>query len=276
MADIVYTGVNVSLCTEVRVCHQPGVRVCLPIGILVSMSDEQRIDAVAAGKGGVGKTTLAYEVAFQTDAVLVDLDWDKGGATRAWGYRTENRVRSPLLEALESGGKKIPRYMQGKGSRPDLLPGHEDFGLMQPTAEKMADLLETWAQAWGRDVVVDTHPGGVSSTMGAMAAARSILVPNLFEEKPMEGLEGLLEQLGRTYPLLIVPNRVKGVIPDSYMQWLTRLSSDYQAPVVQYLEEFSWIPRRKLRRAISSEPVPKRAEDFVLQVAAVVKEMKKR
>src|SRR5699024_11945178 len=69
-------------------------------------------------------------------------------------------------------------------------------------AEKMADLLETWAQAWGRDVVVDTHPGGVSSTMGAMAAARSILVPNLFEEKPMEGLEGLLEQLGRTYPLL--------------------------------------------------------------------------
>src|SRR5699024_11277338 len=103
-----------------------------------------------------------------------------------------------------------------------------------------------------------------------------IFISNLNEERPCEGSEALLELLARTYPLLIVPNSFKGVIPDSYMQWLTRLSSDYQAPVVQYLEEFSWIPRRKLRRAISSEPVPKRAEDFVLQVAAVVKEMKKR
>lgn len=240
------------------------------------MSDEQRIDAVAAGKGGVGKTTLAYEVAFQTGAVLVDLDWDKGGATRAWGYRTEDRVRAPLIDALESGGKKIPRFSDGKGSRPDLLPGHEDFGLIQPTPEKMADLLETWAKAWGRDIVVDTHPGGVPSTMGAMAASRSILVPSLLEEKPMEGLEGMLAQLGSTYPLLIVPNKVKGVIPDNYMNWMSRLSNDYQAPVVQYVEEYSWIPRRTLRRAISSQPIPKRAEDFVAQVAAVVEEMKKR
>lgn len=36
----------------------------------------RRIITVASWKGGVGKTTLAYEVAYQTGAVLVDLDWE--------------------------------------------------------------------------------------------------------------------------------------------------------------------------------------------------------
>lgn len=41
-----------------------------------------RIVTVGAAKGGVGKTTLAYEIAACLKGVLVDLDWDSGGATR--------------------------------------------------------------------------------------------------------------------------------------------------------------------------------------------------
>jgi len=52
--------------------------------ILASMA---KIITVAAYKGGVGKTTLALELAYLLDAPLVDLDWDKGGATRRWGYK---------------------------------------------------------------------------------------------------------------------------------------------------------------------------------------------
>ncbi len=57
---------------------------CTKIGKTAAMP---KIITVAAYKGGVGKTTLALELAQLLDAPLVDLDWDKGGATNRWGYR---------------------------------------------------------------------------------------------------------------------------------------------------------------------------------------------
>ena len=62
-----------------------------------------RIVTVAAAKGGVGKTTLAYELAAALSGVLVDLDWDAGGATRMWGHDPTRAARAPLLDALERG-----------------------------------------------------------------------------------------------------------------------------------------------------------------------------
>lgn len=235
---------------------------------------EPRIDVVAAGKGGVGKTTLAYEIAFQRDAVLVDLDWDRGGATKAWGYRIEQRVRSSLLDAIESGGKKVPRFLDGKDFKPDLLPGHRDFGVVQPEPEAMANLLEQWAREWGRDIVVDTHPGGVPSTLGALSVARSVVLPTTFQEKPMEALEGFVEDLP-DYPLMIVPNIVKGLPPDRYVKWMRRVSEQFKIPIVQHVDEYTWIGTRTLRKAISSEPIPRRAEEFVLQVGEIVREMER-
>ena len=44
---------------------------------------DRLIITIAAWKGGVGKTELAKELAWLLDGVLVDLDWDAGGATRA-------------------------------------------------------------------------------------------------------------------------------------------------------------------------------------------------
>ena len=43
-------------------------------------------------KGGVGKTTLAYELAWLLGAPLVDLEWEGGSASRKWGYRYEDRA----------------------------------------------------------------------------------------------------------------------------------------------------------------------------------------
>jgi len=95
-------------------------------------------------QGGVGKTTLAYELAYLLEAPLVDLDWDRGGATRQWGYRHEERLRAPLLDALERGG--IPRPVRGI-RKPNLVPSHPDFADNQPAAEDMADALtKTWSQ----------------------------------------------------------------------------------------------------------------------------------
>ena len=63
-----------------------------------------KIVTVAAAKGGVGKTTIAYELAYLLDAPLVDLDWDRGGATgSAWGYRVRDRVGAPSSMRLRRG-----------------------------------------------------------------------------------------------------------------------------------------------------------------------------
>ena len=126
-----------------------------------------KIISVAASKGGVTKTTLSFELAHLLDAPLIDLDWDSGGATRKWGYRHETHVRSPLLDALETG--RAPTLLSGHGRRPDLLPGHPDFAARQPEADQMALLLEKWAATWGKPyVVVDTHPGAAHAGHGAM------------------------------------------------------------------------------------------------------------
>lgn len=228
----------------------------------------RRIITVASWKGGVGKTTLTYELAYQLDAVLVDLDWDRGSSTRAWGYRTERRMRSPLLSALDAG--RTPKYISGQGKKkPDLMPGHEDFASAEPDAETMADLLEKWATEWDRDIVIDTHPGGArSSTLGAMAAADRIVVPAVFGEKEMEALEGMLDQVP-DYPLLVVPNQIKGVPKDRYIKWLRRITAQAEVPVGPIVHEYTWLPDRTLRRAVSSQPVPARAEPLVSELTRV-------
>ena len=158
-----------------------------------------RIITVAAAKGGVGKTTIAYELAWLLKAPLVDLDWDRGGATRQWGYRHETFVRAPLLDALENG--RTPRLVKGM-RKPDLVPCHPDFVDNQPSAEELASALEKWAHEWGSDyVVVDTHPGGVPSTFGAMSAASTVVTPVVLATKELEALEGLLAELPSPRPL---------------------------------------------------------------------------
>ncbi|MDA8392161.1 MAG: ParA family protein [Actinomycetota bacterium] len=58
---------------------------------------------VAAAKGGVGKTTMSYELAAALEGALIDLDWDAGGATRMWGFDPRSRKKAPLLDGLELG-----------------------------------------------------------------------------------------------------------------------------------------------------------------------------
>lgn len=223
------------------------------------------VTTVAAWKGGVGKTTLAYELAYQLDAVLVDLDWDRGGASVAWGYRHEERRRAPLLDALESG--KTPTPLRGGSRKPDLMPSHPDLAVMQPEPEVVADHISRWAAEWKRRVVVDTHPGGSDSTYGAMAASRVVAVPAVFGNKELNALEGMLNEVP-DYPLLIVPNMVKA--PNArQLARLRKLVTDAAVPVAPPVPHESWIPLRQIRIAITSEPVAKRAEPFTAQIRAV-------
>lgn len=226
-----------------------------------------KIVAVAAAKGGVGKTTLAYELAYLLDAPLVDLDWERGGATRQWGYRHEQRMRAPLLDALER--RRPPRPIRGV-RKPDLVPCHPDFGDNQPAPEDLAGALEKWAGEWGRPyVVVDTHPGGVPSTFGAMAAASVVLTPAVLATKELAALEGMFEELA-DYPLLVVPNRVPPVPPAAEIARLSRLVKQAGVQVAPPISEYRWLARRKLRLALSSyDPEPARVRPLASELRAV-------
>ncbi len=223
-----------------------------------------------AYKGGVGKTTLALELAYLLDAPLIDLDWDKGGATKRWGYvATES---SPLLDALERG--KAPRPRKGRG-KADLVPGDRDLEANQPTPDEMADALRRWAGEWGRPyVVVDTHPGGVPTTLGAMAAASVIVTPTVLAIGELDGLEGLVEELA-DYPLLVVPNKVTRTPDRRLLERLRDLVKRYELPVAPVISEQKRLPKRAGRMAVTaSDPVPKVWKNYVTEVREVAEAVK--
>ena len=238
----------------------------------VRLNSVARIVALAAYKGGVGKTTLALELAFLLNAPLVDLDWDRGGATRRWGYRHEDRVRAPLLDALAA--QRTPRLLHGLG-KADLLPSHPEFAITQPSGEDMASSLEKWAGEWGRDwVVVDTHPGGVASTFGAMNAASVILVPIQLATNSLNALEGMLEEAA-DYPILVLPNMVPSVPPALAVRRLRELVERWGVQVAPPISSCAVLPNRQQRMAITSlDPTPARLARYTDELRAVTDAVK--
>lgn len=223
------------------------------------------IVATAAWKGGDGKSTLGYEVAFQLGATLTDFDWDKGGVSVSWGFRAERRMRAPILDAFERGTTPTP--LRGR-RKPALIPSHPDFGLNQPSPDKAADALEQWARDLRTPLVVDTHPGGCDSTYGALQAADVVLVPAVFAEKSLNALEGMVEEL-TDYPLFIIPYMVKSP-PARMVNRFKELTRKFAIPVGPLVDHYGWIQHRSRRMAICSEPVSKRALPFVRQIDHVV------
>lgn len=232
-----------------------------------------KIVVVHSRKGGVGKTTLAYELAYLLDAVLVDLDWEEGGATRTWGYRWEERTRSPLMSALER--ETAPKPLSGF-NKPDLVPGHPAFEHAQPAANDMADALSKWAGEWGRDwVVVDTHPGATEAINGALSVAHLVISPVPLATKDLNGTEALVRELA-DYPLVLIPNKIPPVPP---MAEIRRLRSIVEGTPVQVgppIPRATAVEVRKKRMAITSENPPAKplrpVADGLRQLAAYVKE----
>lgn len=214
------------------------------------------IVTVAATKGGVGKTTLAYEVAAALDAVLVDLDWDSGGATRMWGYDPGSYRSAPLLDALEAGPGGSPPRPRKRRHQPDLVPASPDLAASRIPDSLVADCLAAWTKAWDRFVVVDTHPGANPLTDGAMQVADLVVVPVILGAREMDALEGMLGDFAG-YRLLLVPNMVPPSPPRRYVERLAALAGD--TPVGSPVSEHRWIRRRVRRTALTLQPNPGRA-----------------
>lgn len=229
---------------------------------------------VAAYKGGVGKTTLALELAYLLDAVLVDLEWDEGGASRRWGYRSDQRRSGGAVTTALDGGK-APRPLAGN-HKARLVPGDPDLGHGNYDAEDVAARLVEWSDQWGSEwVVVDTHPGANAITLGAMRAAHCIVVPTPLEMPELDGLEGLLREAA-DYPLLLVPNKVPYAPPAAGKRRLRELATHWNVAVGPVVSSYRALGQRQQRMAVSAiEPTPARWERYVDELRLVADEVKR-
>ena len=225
--------------------------------------------ASAAWKGGDGKSTIAREMAYQLDAVLVDLDWDLGCSSRSMGYRYERFVRYPLQDAFLKG--TTPRPVKGRRMA-DLVPSYPGLVDEQPDRDTVTDALLSWARELGRPLVVDTHPGGCELTYGALNAAKVIVVPAVLTKESLNALEGMVDEL-TNHPLLITPNKVAAP-PKWARDRLRKIAGSHGGfPLGPLVHEEVWLHKRKINVAVSSEPVPKRAHRFVRSMDALVGEV---
>ncbi|WP_396909666.1 ParA family protein [Mycolicibacterium sp.] len=214
-----------------------------------------RIITVAAAKGGVGKTTLSYELAAALDGVLVDMDWDAGGATRMWGFDPTRAARAPLLDALERGPGGTPPRLKRRANQPSLVPSHPDLSASRIDADLVADCLQSWAEVWSEPyLVVDTHPGANPLTDGAMQAADLVVIPVVLGAREMDALEAILADFA-SYRLLLVPTMIPPIPPRRFVDRLAALA-DGRVAVAPPISEHRWLRRRLRRAALVRQPNP--------------------
>jgi chromosome partitioning protein len=230
-----------------------------------------KVITVAASKGGVGKTTLAYEIASCLDAVLVDLDWDSGGVTRMWGYDPHAYRRFPLLDGFERGPDGSPPRPRRHQGQPDLVPSSPDLAASTIPDDLVADCLVAWATAWDRTVVVDTHPGANPLTDGAMQGADLVVVPVVLATRELDALSGMLVDFA-AYPLLLVPNMVPNAPPRRHVDRLATLAGE--VPIAPPISEHRWLKRLFRRSAVTLQTRPgvqlhRAAEEFRVMAKAV-------
>jgi chromosome partitioning protein len=214
------------------------------------------IVTVAAHKGGVGKTTLAYELAASLQGVLLDLDWDAGGATRMWGVDPSGTRRAPLLDALERGPDGPAPRIRRRTGQPALIPSHPDLSASRIDPDLVAECLETWGVALNGDgpLVVDTHPGANPLTDGALAAADVVVVPVVLGVRELTALEQNLAELP-DHTVVVVPTMVPPVPPRRLVERLAALT-DGRCRVAPPVSEHRWLRRRLRRAAVVAQPNP--------------------
>jgi septum site-determining protein MinD len=200
------------------------------------------IVAVAGGKGGVGKSTVAYNLAAAMDAVVVDADL---------GMADLPADRGPDLHDVLAGRADVLEAVR-EGPAVDLLPcGRSLAGARAADPTALVAALERVEREYGR-VVVDV-PAGLRADVGLplFAAERVVLITTPAEAAIADALR--VRALARELDgglARVVCNRVDGDPP------VDQLAELFGAPVVTVPES----TRLAVARA-NGEPVTAVAPD---------------
>ncbi|MHB1527771.1 MAG: ParA family protein [Candidatus Dormibacteria bacterium] len=215
------------------------------------------IITIAAEKGGVGKSTIAYELAASLDAVLIDLDWTRGGVTGLWGYETGIYEYGDLAKALGAcvppSQSHLPMapMMLGVAGRPSLVPMERGVAAIADVdSNRLRSMLSAWTKEWGRPIVIDTHPGLLPLSDAAIAAAVLTLVPMIYGFAEMLALKEFLRRRGATTNIILVPNRDRSL--NSNWRLITIIDEEieqFHIAISPPISDHLWLPRRQYRRS---------------------------
>lgn len=184
--------------------------------------------AVTAGKGGVGKSTVAYNLAAELDAVVVDADLGMADLPTARGPDLHDVLagRATAVEAVREDGPV------------DILPcGRSLAGARAADAAELGATVEAVAREYGA-LVIDT-PAGLRSDAGlpVWAADACLLVARPTRAAVANALR--TRELARTVetPLAqVVLNRVdRDCLPEGTAR-TERLAAILGAPVTRVPE----------------------------------------
>jgi flagellar biosynthesis protein FlhG len=158
-----------------------------------------RVIAVTSGKGGVGKTSMAVNLAvalrmFGSEVLLVDADMGLGNVDVLLGLSVECDVREVLLN-----GRPIEQVVVGGPRGLKILPGasgvQELAELDREQVRAFIDGLREYCAGFDY-VVFDTSPGISNGVLDCLMAAQEILLVTNPEPAAITDAYALLKVLG--------------------------------------------------------------------------------
>lgn len=231
-AHTVYTVYTVGTVFDAGTVHEVPERPApseAAMEVYPRMTDSPRAVSVALQKGGVGKTTLAINLAERlaarsNDVLLVDLD-QQGNATEGVGLADAYTSDVHVGDVLEDGSETTLGDVIRSTDHFDVLPAHEDLDSVENSI-RSATFGELWIRNEVVDpvlgetydyVVVDSPPNLGPLADASLIATQNVIVPLRMSEPSVSGFERMYTQ--QIDPirkeidldiLAIVPNALSG------------------------------------------------------------------
>jgi chromosome partitioning protein len=188
-----------------------------------------RILAFCGQKGGIGKTTLAFnvaaELAHRGERVLaVDAD-PQASLTRVSGVTVGAETLATVLGQSTAGSGRSDTAIVPAGDRLDVFPSETllaqtELGLvLRLNRERQLDAALRKVAGRYDYIVIDSPPSLGLITINVLLAAQHVVIPTLLESESIAGVHLFLRTLAETAEVYPESARPLGIVPTMVDLW---------------------------------------------------------